>query len=202
MTLQRLNVSSVTLQTNSGGSFAVPTRSGIALSNDLNMRRGLWAADMSLLRAASVRGVIKARRLVELGVPERTVYARCRDGGPWQRLLPGIILLSNGPPTSEQLLSAALLHAGPGAMITGLHACRRQGVLRGPSPSLGLVHLLVDHRKQPNSSGFAVVERTHRLPAPAMVDGFPMTPVARACMDAARRLRARGDVTELLADAV
>jgi hypothetical protein len=145
--------------------------------------------------------VIRARLLVDLGVPERTVYARCRDGGAWRRLLPGIILLSNGSPTREQMLTAALMHGGTTAMITGLEACRRHGVRRGPAPT-DTVHLLVAHARQANSTGFVVVERTHRLPVPTRVDGFPMAPVARACTDAARRLHARGDVTELLADAV
>lgn len=162
------------------------------------MERG---ADLNLLRAASTRGVIRARDLVALGVPEKTVYARCRDGGPWRRLLPGIILLSNGNPTREQILTAALMYAGPTAMITGLEACRRHGVRRGPGPG-ATVQVLVDHTRQRSSSGFVVIERTRRLPAPDLVDGFPLAPVARACLDAARRLRLTGEVAELLSDAV
>jgi hypothetical protein len=165
------------------------------------MRRGSWAADLSVLRAASIRGVIRARTLVELGVPEKTVYARCREGGPWQRLLPGIVLLTNGPATREQLLTAALMHAGPTGMITGLEACRRHGVRRGPAPGPG-VHVLVDHTCHMSSSGFVVVERTHRLPVPETVDGFPLAPAFRACTDGARRLRLAGDIAELFADAV
>src|ERR1700754_5127072 len=37
-----------------------------------------------VLFAAARDGVIHARALVALGVPETTVYRRCRDGGPWQ----------------------------------------------------------------------------------------------------------------------
>ena len=88
-----------------------PTRPP-GMPDHLDMRRGRWGQDLGLLRAASTGGVIRARLLVDLGVPERTVYARCRDGGAWRRLLPGIILLSNGSPTREQMLTAALMHGG------------------------------------------------------------------------------------------
>jgi hypothetical protein len=59
------------------------------------------------LIAAAVDRVIRARHLVELGVPETTVYRRCRDGGPWQLLAPGIVLMATGRiphPTSSQPL--------------------------------------------------------------------------------------------------
>jgi hypothetical protein len=84
------------------------------------------------LLVAAVNGVIRARDLVELGVPETTMYRRCRDGGPWQGLAPGIVLMTTGHPTPDQLATAALMHGGPDCMITGLHACHRYGVRRGP----------------------------------------------------------------------
>ena len=98
------------------------------------MLRGPWGdADGHGLVIDAVDGVVSVRRLVGLGVPERTVYARCRPGGPWQLLLPATVLLSNGEPTRDQLVTAALVYAGGDAMVTGLEACRRLGVRRGPS---------------------------------------------------------------------
>jgi hypothetical protein len=153
------------------------------------------------LLAAARAGVIRARELVELGVPETTVYRRCRDGGPWQRLAPGIVLMATGHPTPDQLATAALLHGGPEGMITGLHACRRHGIRRGPQlpPTL---HLLVPHARQVRNTELMYVERTNRLPTPIVRGGFPLAPPARAVSDAARRLRSRREITELVSDAV
>jgi hypothetical protein len=164
--------------------------------------RGSWGADDGhRLVLDAVEGVVSARRLVELGVPERTVYARCRPGGPWQLLLPATVLLSNGEPTRDQLVTAGLLYAGEDAVVTGLEACRRLGVRRGPSTGRQ-VHLLVPHYRQPRSTGYVAIERTRRMPRPVRRGRFPLAPNARAAVDAARRLRSQAEVTELLADVV
>lgn len=51
------------------------------------------------------------RQLREHGIPAAEVTERCRPGGPWQQVLPGIYLLHPGPPTSEDRLHAVLLYA-------------------------------------------------------------------------------------------
>lgn len=165
------------------------------------MRGKSWAQDAARLRAASTRGVIRARRLIELGVPETTVYRRCRSGGPWQSLLPGVILLSTGLATREQHLTGALVYCGATAMITGMDACRSHGLRRGKAPD-DRVYVLVDHRLQVTSTRYLVVERTRRLPARVSVAGFPMAPAVRACCDVVRRLRDPAQIAEVLADAV
>jgi hypothetical protein len=153
-------------------------------------------------------GVATARQLVAIGFSERTVYKRCQPGGPWRRLLPGVIGLFSGIPTRDQYVLAALLLGGPDAMVTGLEACRRHGIRRGPLPSPehregpAEVHVLVPMPRQVRSVGFVHVERTNRLPAAIIRGGIPLAPVARACIDATRRLSRPGEVTELLADAV
>ncbi|MFW6695864.1 hypothetical protein [Streptomyces sp. MAR4 CNX-425] len=58
------------------------------------------------------RQVMTARQLREHGVPTADAARRCRPGGPWQQLLPGVYLLHAGPPTPEERLHAALLYAG------------------------------------------------------------------------------------------
>jgi hypothetical protein len=142
-----------------------------------------------------------AHTLVSLGVPEATVYARCRPGGPWQLLLPATVLMSSGQPTPEQLTIAGLLYAGPDAVLTGIDAAHRHGVLRGPARD-GHVHVLVPHDQQPASTRYVVIERTHRMPRAVVRGGVPLAPVARAVVDGARRLASPREATELLADAV
>lgn len=149
-----------------------------------------------------------AHQLAAYGIPERTTYHRCLDSGPWTRLLPGTILLSTGQPTDDQLAHAALLLAGPDAVLTGLQACRRHGLRRGPAGSgadrrqPGSIHVLVPHERQVRSVGFVHVERTKRMVQPVIRGGLRLAPIERACIDAARRLTTVGEITELLSDAV
>lgn len=159
------------------------------------------AVSRDVLRDAAADGVITARSLVALGVPESTVYHRCRDGGPWQRLAPGVVLMSTGHPTTGQLVTAALLHGGPDAVLTGLEACRRHGVRRGP-PVEPPLHVLVPHDRQVRSAASIQVERSRRMPPALVRGGVPLAPVPRAVIDAARRLRNARDIAELLADPV
>jgi hypothetical protein len=159
-------------------------------------------------RAAFPLGVATAQQLVALGLSERTVYKRCLPGGPWRRLLPGVIALFTGTPTPDQYVLAALLLCGPDALVTGLEACRRHGIRRGPvrnsdhGPRPAEIHVLVPITRQVRSVGYVHVERTKRSPPAIIRGGVPLAPVPRSCIDAARRLTEPGDVTELLSDAV
>jgi hypothetical protein len=171
-----------------------------AVGSTVNRRSGV--------SAAFPHGVATAKQLVALGIPERTVYQRCLDGGPWQRILPGVVLLFTGHPTHDQLVKAALLLCGPDAVVTGLEACRRHGLRRGPlrrPPDDDIppeVHVLVPAQRQVRSVGYLHVERTLRLPPAVLRRGVPLAPVARACTDSARRLTSAADITELLSDPV
>jgi hypothetical protein len=159
----------------------------------------------SSLRRAFPCGVATARQLQSTGISQRTTYHRCLEGGPWQRLLPGVVLLSTGRATDEQLVRAALLLGGDGAMITGVEACRRYGMRRGPAQDGRrdrTIHILVPSSRQVRSVGFVHVERTQRMVEPVVRSGVPLAPVVRACTDAARRLSAAGEIAELLSDAV
>lgn len=62
---------------------------------------------------APERRLMTARALRAHGVSTATANERCRPGGPWQLLLPGVYVLHSGPPTSDERLHAALLYAGP-----------------------------------------------------------------------------------------
>ncbi|MCO1660261.1 hypothetical protein [Pseudonocardia humida] len=154
------------------------------------------------LRRAFPTGVATARQLAMFGFTERTVYRRCLDGGPWQRILPGIVLLFTGTPTRDQLVFAALLLCGADSVITGVEACRRHGMRRSPSRLHDELEVLVPHHRQVRSVGFVQVQRTERLPAPISKGGIPLAPLPRACIDAVRRLRSGSDVVELLSEPV
>lgn len=152
------------------------------------------------LRRRSKHEVISVAALETFGVSPRTAYRRCVPGGPWQRPLPGIVLLHNTRPTRRQLVEAALSYAGDGAMITGLEACRRHGLRAVPAEST--VHVLVPHERKVKSCDFVIIERTIRLPKPFVRDEVPLAPTSRAVLDACRKLRAFDAVGALIAEAV
>ncbi|MEV6653538.1 hypothetical protein [Streptomyces sp. NPDC051219] len=58
------------------------------------------------------RRVLGVAQLRERGVTAADAAERCRTGGPWQQVLPGVFLMHPGPPTSEERLHAALIYAG------------------------------------------------------------------------------------------
>jgi hypothetical protein len=152
------------------------------------MRRGTWADDPAKLRSHSRHGAITVSMLEELGVSQRTAYRRCVPGGPWQRPLPGVVVLNDGQPTRRQLVEAALLYVGGDALITGLEACRMHGLRAVPDDPT--VHVLIPHERRVKDSDYVTVERTIRYPRPVERDGVPLAPLPRAVLDACRRLRA------------
>ncbi|WBB59321.1 hypothetical protein O7599_27630 [Streptomyces sp. WMMC500] len=183
--------------------------------------------------AAGARGqVMTARQLREHGIAPADTAQRCRPGGPWQQLLPGVYLLHAGPPTPAERLHAALLYAGrapgratvPGqtrgttasapaqgaapapygdAMITGLAALALHGFAAAP-PLLALdrIDVLLPRTRRLRSTGLVRLVRAHALPRPDHVTGLPVAPVPRALADTVALLTDAADVHRLLTEAV
>jgi hypothetical protein len=149
------------------------------------MRKSDWASQPDTLLAASRHGAIKVATLIKLGVSSRTAYRRCEPGGPWQKLLPGVVLLGSLPPTRRQLVAAALLYAGPGSVLTGLEACRLHGLRNVPDDHR--IHILVAHRRRAISSDYVVIERTRRMPKAVVRDDVPCASLTRSVLDGCRR---------------
>ncbi|WP_081975675.1 hypothetical protein [Amycolatopsis sp. MJM2582] len=165
-------------------------------------KRGRWAEHPELLQQRSRHGVIKATTLESLDMSSKVIYRRCLPGGPWQRLLPGIILLHQAPPTIEERVIGALLHAGPRALVTGVEACRRHGLRPRELPPDKDIHVLIPHEHKVRSAEFVTVERTHRLPEARTHEGVPLAPLVRATTDACRRLRTVEPIGRLLVEAI
>ncbi|WP_235213377.1 endonuclease domain-containing protein [Amycolatopsis sp. MJM2582] len=163
------------------------------------MRRGTWATH-PLLTAPGHPEVVRAADLEEIGVPRRTISRRCGAGGPWQSLLPGIVLTNNGEPSDEHRGRAALLHGRAGAVLTGTYALRCHGLDRLPGKDV--VHVLIPASRDVADVGFVRVERTNRLPRPHLKAGLPMAPVPRAVADTVRRLTNVDEAQAVMAEAV
>jgi hypothetical protein len=155
---------------------------------------------MERLRALSWDGVISVAELVRAGVPERTVYRRTQDDGPWTLLLPATILLSNGAGTPRQLEIGALVYAGADAMLTGISGARHHGLRRGSDP--GFVHTLIPAQRQVLSAGHVVVERTRRYPRPVLRDGMAVAPLVRSVTDGVRRIKDKTEIAAILTEPV
>jgi hypothetical protein len=139
-------------------------------------------------------------QLTTVGLPISTVISRIRPEGPWQRLLPGVVLSHRGTPTTRERRLGALLFCGEGAVLTGLTSLSLRGVRAARSG--GDVHILIPEPRQRSSYDFVVVQRARHMPAVQRVDGLPVAPVARAVVDACRRLAKKDAVRELVAEVV
>ena len=168
--------------------------------------------------------VMTTAQLRSHGVSTTETNEQCRAGGPWQQLLPGVVLLHPGPQTSEERLHAVLMYAArergtgvpaqPGAgrppapaypevMITGLAALTLHGFSSTPPlPSLDVIDVLVPRLRRLRSTGCVRIVRTPVMPAPEQVTGVPVAPVARALADAVAELSDAGVVRRLLTEAV
>ena len=139
--------------------------------------------------------VARIADLRSAGVPPSTIDRRCRPGGPWRRLLPGVVLLGAGQPTRRQRVRAAALYGGADAVVTGVDALIAHGVQLAVMEQ---VHVLLPHHRRRGNRGFVLTERTSRLPCATCVGGVRFATPARATLDAARRQTEIGGVAALL----
>lgn len=156
----------------------------------------MTSAELAALSAPETDGVTTSTTLRDAGVTPHTIASRCRAGGPWRRLLPGVILLDDGAPTRRQQVHAAAFYGGEGAVITGVDALRAHGIRLVPTRQ---VHALVPLHRRIHSQDFVHLERTSRLPEPFMREGIAFASPARATIDLARRETAPERLRRLLA---
>lgn len=124
-------------------------RSAVSSSSTADHRRetrGIRCLEEDLLSA------LPAGRAVAAIAPRRSVVARfgTADSSAGGRRRPS-------------------LRWGPEALVTGIQACRLQG-LRGPRGEADRVHLLMPSACQISSAGYVIVKRTTRMPRPVVVD--------------------------------
>ncbi len=141
---------------------------------------------------------------LQAGLSRHAIVYRLRDGGSWRSLLPGVYLTLPGAPTQAQWETAALLHAGPRAMITGAAALRYYEFRQVPRVDNNVVDILIPARCHRTSTSCVRLHRTAYLPL-RWVNGpstrryvFP----ARAVADTARWLTDLREVRALVGDAV
>jgi hypothetical protein len=154
-----------------------------------------------LLTLIEAQGQVVSRaQALDGGLSRHAVAHRLRPGGPWRRLLPGVYQACTGTPTQVQREIAALLYAGPQAVITGGFALRHY---RLPAPQSDRIDVLVPQRTERTSTAGVRLHRTTRLPE--MVEALPYLRYAlphRAVADTARWLTSMREARAVIAGAV
>ena len=134
------------------------------------------------------------------GVTDDAISHRLRPGGRWQRLLPGVYAAVTGAVTADQRDMAALLYGGQGSVITG-RAALRGLLITGALAER--VDVLIPAPRRRQSTGFAAMHRTIRMPALFVTEGpllYAMAP--RAVADAARFATSLAEARAIVAGAV
>ncbi len=156
---------------------------------------------LALPLAAACSGVVSAAELRQVGADRHAVTRACEDA--WQRPLTGIYVVDGRAMTDRVRAHIAVKHAGLGAVVTGLLACRWHGLRWVPDSAA--VHVLVEpDRRRQSSDQWVLVRRFQDLDELETVaaHGLRVAPVAQAVVDGARELRSLRDVRGLVLGAV
>ncbi len=111
--------------------------------------------------AAAQRGIVSRAQALRAG-PSPSAVGHLVRSGRWQRIHPGVYATFSGGLTSEQLAWAALLHAGPDAMLSHASAAQLQGLVDQPPPEV-VVTVPNGHRVTPRPGIRVVRARQHDL---------------------------------------
>jgi hypothetical protein len=116
--------------------LSVPTGNLAAVGTDLPTR----------LRAIAETqyGILSTSQIVQAGLTRSIVRSRLRRGS-WQRLHPGIYATFSGEPNRAATLWAAVLYAGPGAMLSYQTAAELWKLIDAPS---SLIHVTVPSNRR------------------------------------------------------
>jgi hypothetical protein len=94
-------------------------------------------------------GVIGRTQALEFGLSSHSMRHRARMG-EWQRIQRGVYATFSGEVTRESQLWAALLRAGPGAVLSHQTAAELYGLVKQPG---SLIHVTVPATSNPAKSG-------------------------------------------------
>src|SRR3954471_7678481 len=105
------------------------------------------------------------------GVSYDTVRRRVRTGR-WTEPLPRVIRRTTGTLTTYQWRQAAVMYAGPGAVLSHATAC---DIWRLPVPTPDPIVVTVPAARHPRSTATVWLRQSERATRPRLVDGLPVT---------------------------
>lgn len=165
------------------------------------MGTGMDAADELVRRSGAPFLVMTSAELVELGIYPRTV-TRLVAAGRWQRLWHGVYLCATQPCSALTRAHAAVKHAGPTAVVSGLAGAAALGMRWVPEHKR--VQVLVGPKVQRSSNDHVLVRRTWDVASVPTWQwgGLPVAEPARLVVDGARECGSLQDVRGLVLGAV
>lgn len=139
-------------------------------------------------------GVVRVADLRDLGATSKDVEA-ARRRGDLTNVVRGIDVVGADPPEGDLRARVALVHAGPGAVLSGLWAARELG-WRWVPVSAVVQALVPGDRRRRASQSWVRLRRCNRLTgAPAQwLRGLPVADNAQIVVDACRHLTSLRDV--------
>jgi very-short-patch-repair endonuclease len=140
------------------------------------------SAESSSRHLADQADAIARRQAMLVGIDPDTMRNRLRDGR-WQRLQRGVYGTFSGNPARETLLWAALLRAGPDAVLSHQTAAERHGLIDEPSSVISITVPASRHPAQVKIPGI-IIRRSNavlRTRHPAMLP--PCTQVEDTVLD-------------------
>src|SRR5579859_5273507 len=102
--------------------------------------------------AQSQSGAVSRQQLLDAGLESQTVFRRL-ERRRWQQLYWGVYAVFTGPVPRETELWAALLRAGPGAVLSYLSAAELHGLIDHPGES---IYLTVPSARRVTARGVVV----------------------------------------------
>jgi hypothetical protein len=127
--------------------------------------------------------VIACRQGAGAGINPRAMRSRM-GSGRWQRLQRGVYAVHSGELARETMLWAALLRAGPGAVLSHQTAAERHGLIDGPSSLIAITVPAARHPAQLKKITGLVIHRSDailRTTHPAMLP--PCTRIEDTVLD-------------------
>jgi hypothetical protein len=150
--------------------------------------------------AAEQDGLVTRQQALACGLSESAIRHALGRNGAWQKVVVAVYATFTGPLQERHRVRAALLHAGPQAVVTGGYACRAYGMKYAPASAA--IEILVPQAVQRSPIEGVRIRRVTSLPVARTVAGIPLAPPERAALDAARGAGSRRAVRAVLCEVV
>ena len=115
------------------------------------------------------RGVLSRAQVLAHGLTDEVIAARLSRGS-WQRVFPGVYAVFSGELSREARLWAAVLYAGPGAMLSHRTAAELWNLTDEPSP---LIHVTIPGNRRVRKQTGLVLHLSSRATEAIHPSGLP-----------------------------
>ena len=130
-------------------------------------------------RAAEQWGVFSREQALEGGHTDHSIRSRV-GSGLWEEVLPGVYSPRSAVPTPQRALSAGLLWAGSGSMVTGRAAAALYGLR---TFDLGIVEICAPKRLNPPAGIVLRRLSPYLCIEPTIISGLPTAPIEKVLFD-------------------